>query len=195
VEETRPGQYMPVFEDERGSYLFNSRELALFEFVPELKKAAVDAVKIEGRMKSIHYIATVVSFYRQVIDGKNFTWDKGLEFLNRVPNRGYSTGFMKGEIDNSDYQRDKSTSQSESVFVGNVTEDMINGMCVLEVRNKIIAGEELEVLSPDGSLTTTAMPAPLLTTDGRKVDFANNSHFLLLLQDLKPYTILRRVEK
>ena len=195
VEETRPGQYMPVFEDERGLYFFNSRELALFEFVPELKKAAVDAIKIEGRMKSIHYIATVVSFYRQVIDGKNFTWDKGLELLNRVPNRGYSTGFMKGEIDNSDYQRDKSTSQSESVFVGNVTEDMINGMCVLEVRNKIIAGEELEVLSPDGSLTTTTMPAPLLTTDGRQVDFANNSHFLLLLQDLKPFTILRRVEK
>jgi len=193
VEETRPGQYMPVFEDERGLYLFNSRELALFEFVPALKEAGVDAIKIEGRMKSIHYIATIVSFYRQVIDGKRFTWEHGLERLNRVPNRGYSTGFMKGKIDSSDYQRDKSTSQSESIFVGNVTEERINGRCVLEVRNKIFAGEKLETLSPDGSLSTITMPAPLSTTDNRQVDFANNSQFILMEQDLKPYTILRRV--
>ncbi len=195
VEETRPGQYMPVFEDERGLYLFNSSELALFEFVPALEEAGVDAVKIEGRMKSIHYIATVVSFYRQILDGKKFTWEQGLERLNRVPNRGYSTGFMKGGIDGSDYQRDRSTSQSESIFVGNVTEEKINGKCVLEIRNKIFSGEELEVLSPDGSLSFITMAAPLETTDHRQVDFANNSQFLILEQNLKPYTILRRVDE
>jgi putative protease len=96
VEETRPGKYMPVFEDERGLYLFNSRDLALFEYVPSLKEAGVDSIKIEGRMKSIHYIATVVSFYRQLLDGKKFSKEKGLELLCRVPNRGFSTGFMKG---------------------------------------------------------------------------------------------------
>ncbi|RZB36508.1 MAG: putative protease [Desulfobacteraceae bacterium Eth-SRB2] len=195
VEETRPGQYMPVFEDERGLYLFNSKELALFEFVPALKQAGVDSIKIEGRMKSIHYIATVVSFYRQVLDGKEFSWEQGLEILNRVPNRGYSIGFMKGEIDSTDYQREKSRSQSISVFVGNVLEEKAQGKCVLEIRNKIHAGEALEVLSPDGSLSTITLPSPLITTDNQHVEFANNSQFVLLEQDLKAYTILRRVGK
>jgi putative protease len=193
VEETRPGQYMPVFEDERGLYLFNSKELALFEFVPALKQAGVDSIKIEGRMKSIHYIATVVSFYRQVLDGREFSWAQGLEFLNRVPNRGYSTGFMKGEINRTDYQREISTSPSTSVFVGNVLEEKSQGKCVLEIRNKIHAGEELETLSPDGSLSIITLPSPLITTDNQHVEFANNSQFVLLEQDLKAYTILRRV--
>lgn len=96
VEETRPGEYMPVFEDDRGAYLFNSKELALFSFVPQLIEAGVTSFKIEGRMKSIHYIAAVVSFYRQLIDGREVSEDEGLEILNRVPNRGYSCGFIKG---------------------------------------------------------------------------------------------------
>ena len=195
VEETRPGRYMPVLEDERGLYLFNSKELALFEFVPDLLEAGIASYKIEGRMKSIHYIATVVSFYRQVLDGKKFTWKHGLEFLNRVPNRGYSTGFMKGGVDNSDYQRYLSTSQSESVFVGNVTEEKIDNKSVLEIRNRINAGEELEGLLPDGSLSTMTLPEPLTTTSGQEVKFANNSQFILLPQDLPPYSILRRMEK
>lgn len=193
VEETRPGQYMPVFEDERGLYLFNSKELALFEFVPALKETGMDSIKIEGRMKSIHYIATVVSFYRQVLDGKEYSWEQGLEILNKVSNRGYSTGFMKGEIDSTDYQRKMSTSQSSSVFLGNVLEEKSQGKCVLEIRNKIHAGEVLEVLSPDGSLSTLTLPSPLITTDNLQVEFANNSQFVLLEQDLKAYTILRRV--
>ncbi len=193
VEETRPGRYMPVFEDERGLYLFNSRELALFEYVPDLKKMGVTSIKIEGRMKSIHYIATVVSFYRQVLDGKIYSWQEGMKLLGRAPNRGYSTGFMKGSIDGDDYQRDKSTSDANSVFVGNILENKMDGKCVLEVRNKIFAGETLEVLRPDGTLSTVAMPAPLVTSKNQQTDFANNSQFILLEQALPPYTILRRL--
>jgi putative protease len=184
---------MPVFEDDRGLYLFNCKELALFEFVPALKEAGVNSVKIEGRMKSIHYIATVVSFYRQVLDGKEFAWKQGLKLLNRVHNRGYSTGFLKGKIDNTDYQREMSKSQSISVFVGNVLEEKSQGKCVLEIRNKIYAGEALEVFTPDGSLSTITMPSPLVTTDSQHVKFANSSQFVLIEQDLKAYTILRRV--
>ena len=194
VEETRPGRYMPVYEDEKGLYLFNSKELALFEYVPRLKASGVAAVKIEGRMKSVHYIATVVSFYRQILDGKTFSWEQGLEFLNRVPNRGYSTGFMKGNIDSGDYQRDKSTSQSTSRFVGNVTEKKINGRNILEVRNKILAGETLEILSPDGSLSMITLSDPLKTAEGIPVEYVNNSQFIQLDQDVVPYTILRRIE-
>lgn len=192
MEETRPGRYMPVFEDERGLYLFNSRDLALFEYVPALREAGVNSVKIEGRMKSIHYIATVVSFYRQVLDGKKFSWEEGVELLGRVPNRGYSTGFMKGKIDNSDYQRDKSTSEFDYIFVGNVTEEKVDGRSVLEVRNKILAGEELECLSPDGSLFTITMPAPLETTDKERLDLVNHSRFILLDREFPPFTIFRK---
>jgi hypothetical protein len=144
-------------------------------------------------MKSIHHIATVVSFYRQVLDGRSFTWEQGLELLGRAPNRGYSTGFMKGKIDNSDYQREKSTSKSNSIFVGNVTEEMVRASSVLEVRNKVFAGEALEVLAPDGSLSTITMPDPLVTKENVEVEFANNSQFILLEQVISPYSILRRL--
>ncbi len=186
---------MPVFEDERGLYLFNSKELALFEFVADLEKAGVDSIKIEGRMKSIHYIATVVSFYRQVLDGKQFSREQGLEFLNRIPNRGYSTGFMKGKIDDGDYSRESSSSQSDSVFVGNVAEETMDGKQVVCVRNSIFGGEELEVLSPGGNLATVKMPELLTTSLGRQAVSANNSESILLNAPLEPYAILRRVGK
>jgi putative protease len=184
---------MPVFEDERGLYFFNSKELALFEFVPKLMDAGVTSFKIEGRMKSIHYIASVVSFYRQVLDGKVFTTEEGFGLLSRIPNRGYSAGFMKGQIEPDDYSVGESLSQAESIFVGNVLEDKIDGKCVLEVRNKIHAGDNLEVLQPDGSLSTITMASPL-RTKGKTVDVANNSQFVLLEEDLPGYSILRRVD-
>ncbi|MBN1849145.1 MAG: U32 family peptidase [Deltaproteobacteria bacterium] len=195
MEETRPGQYMPVFEDDRGLYLFNSKELALFEYIPDLKELGIDSIKIEGRMKSVHYIATVVSFYRQVLDGKRFTREQGMKYLSRVPNRGYSAGFMKGYIDSDDYQREQSTSQFGSVFVGYVTDKKQHGKYVLEVRNKIRAGEELEVLNLDGSLSLIRLPDELYTTEGLKVDVVNHSQFVLLDYGLEPFTILRRVER
>lgn len=193
VEEKRPGQYMDYYEDDRGSYLFNPRELALFEFVPALKQAQVASVKLEGRMKSIHYIASVVSFYRQVIDGRTFSWDQGMQILGRVPNRGYSTGFMKGHINTDDYAFEAPCSTGEAVFVGNVLPEPVEGRYVVEVRNKMIAGQTLEILTPDGGLDTLTLPQPLVTQDGQQVDFINNSQFLLLDQKLPPYTILRRI--
>ena len=193
VEEKRPGQFMDYFEDERGSYFFNSRELALFEYVPALKQAQVASVKLEGRMKSLHYIASIVSFYRQIIDGKKVAWDEGLGLLNRVPNRGYSTGFMKGEIGAEDYAVDAGSSSGESIFVGNVLEEKVDGRSLLEVRNTITAGQELELLTPDGKLSPITMPTPLIDRDGEQVEKVNNSQFLQLAQDLPPYSILRRI--
>ncbi|MBN1907154.1 MAG: U32 family peptidase [Deltaproteobacteria bacterium] len=194
MEETRPNEYMPVYEDERGMYLLNSRDTALFEFMPALMDAGIASVKIEGRMKSIHYLATVVSFYRQILDGKRFTKEQGLEMLNRVPNRGLSTGFMKGYIDKNDYQIEESGSYSESTFVGNITEEQYEGKSVLEVRNKIFAGELLEVLNTDGSITQIKMPSPLITKNGHRLDEVNHSQFILIDDELNPYTILRRVK-
>jgi len=193
MEETRPGKYMPVFEDERGLYLFNSKDLALFEFIPALMEAGVDSVKIEGRMKTLHYIATVVSFYRQALDGKRFSPEEGLKLLSRVPNRGYSAGFMKGSIRPDDYDLYQADSNSDAILVGNAVEEKIDGKCVIRVRNNILAGETLETLSPDGSISTITMPQTLVTIDGKRVDCANNSQSILIEQGLKPYTIIRRV--
>ena len=193
VEEKRPGEYMPVFEDERGLYFFNNRDLALFPFAAELARAGVKSFKIEGRMKSIHYIAAVVSFYRQVIDGRDFSVEEGFDILGRVPNRGYSYGFMKGNITPDDYSTGQSLSQARSIFVGNVLAQKSDGKSIVEVRNKIHAGEKLELLRPDGSLSEITMPRPLLTTDAAEEDFVNNSGFILLDGDLPEYAILRRI--
>jgi putative protease len=194
VEEERPGQYMPVFEDQRGLYLFNSKELALWEYVPALAQAGVRSFKIEGRMKSIHYLAATVSFYRQVLDGKAFTQDQALALLTRIPNRGYSAGFMKGGIGPDDYSVGKSLSQAESVFVGNICTNGPEGS-VIEVRNTLHAGETLETLTPDGTIATVTLPIPLETTEGEFVDFANNSRFVKLPTPLPEYTILRKLKK
>jgi putative protease len=193
VEEQRPGETMPVFEDERGLYFFNSKELALFEYLPAMAAAGVNSFKIEGRMKTVHYLASVISFYRQVIDGKVFTAEEGLKLLGRIPNRGYSTGFAKGTVKPDDYSVGKSLSGAESVFVGNVIDNDC-GVATVEVRNKINAGDSLEVLKPDGSLSEIALPDPLTDSKGDHLDFANNSQFILITEDLPEYTILRRVK-
>lgn len=193
VEEKRPGEYMPVFEDERGLYFFNSKELALFEYLPAMAAAGVNSFKIEGRMKTIHYLASVVSFYRQVIDGKQFSQEEGLKLLSRIPNRGYSTGFVKGTVKPDDYSVGKSLSRAESVFVGNVI-DCDCGISTIEVRNKIHAGDTLEVLKPDGTLSEITLPDPLTDSKGEYLDFANNSQYILLTENLPEYTILRRVK-
>ena len=194
VEESRPGEYMPVFEDDRGCYLFNSKDLALVEFVPALEHAGVDALKIEGRMKSVHYVASVVWLYRQILDGKRFSPKTLRRLLDRVSNRGYSSGFMKGEIVDADYDRTRSRSEGAATFVGLTTETSADGTCVLAVKNKLHGGETLEVLSPAHPLFTVTLPKFLTTTDDRTIGEANNPQYLRLPFQLAPYTILRRVD-
>jgi putative protease len=192
VEEKRPGKYMPVFEDNRGLYFFNSKDLALFEYIPALSELGVAAFKIEGRMKSIHYIASVVSLYRRLLDGEPITNEQALSWLNRVPNRGYTAGFIKGSFQPEDYSWDQSVSAGTSRFVANVTESRADG-CTIRVRNTIRAGETLEVLQPGNNLSDITMPVPLQTAEGKSVDFAQSDCHLLLPFSLPEYTILRRV--
>ena len=146
-------------------------------------------------MKSIHYIASTVAFYRQVLDGKIFTKEEGLDLLSRVPNRGYTDGFMSGSVTSEDYQYDQSRSSTEYRFVGNITDRVVDGRAVLEIRNKIKSGETLELLTPDGEIGIFTMPAPLITDRGAEVDEVNNSQFVLLTESLVPYSILRRADQ
>ena len=192
VEETRPGQYMPVMEDERGLYFFNSKELALFDYIPALAEMGITSLKIEGRMKSIHYIASVVSLYRRILDGKSLTTEQALTWLARVPSRGYSAGFVKGSITPDDYEWNRSNSEGDSLFVANVETSDDYG-CILRVRNKMLAGQTLEALHPDGTLTSLTLPDTLETTDGQWLDTAQNEQRLRLPFRLEAYTILRAV--
>jgi putative protease len=194
MEEKRPGQYFPVFEDDRGLYLFHSKDLALYEFLPALARAGVASFKIEGRMKSIHYIASTLAFYRQVIDGKRFAQEEADALLGRIRNRGYSTGFMKGTVTPDDYSIERGGSQGTATFVGNVSKcDEGKRCCIVEVRNKIKPGELYEVLTPDGQLSMLTLPAPLINQNGEAMDVANNSQFIRLDIPLPEYTILRQI--
>ena len=202
VEEKRPGQYIPVAEDQRGLYLFNSKELALFEYVPALAQMGVTSLKIEGRMKSIHYIASVLSLYRRILDGKPLAAAEAKTLLNRVPNRGYSAGFIKGSIGPDDYQWHRSNSEGDSLFVANVetasdenhpTQHTKDSGSVIRVRNTVAANQTLEVLTPDGALSTLTLPDTLQTTDGLWLETAHNGHRLRLPCRLEPYTLLRSV--
>ncbi len=194
VEEKRPGEYHQVFEDERGLYYFNSKDLALFDYIQRLAEIGVDSLKIEGRMKSIHYIASTVSLYRRLIDGEDISREECLKLLSRVKNRGYTEGFIKGHIDSDDYRLQDNDACGNAVFVGNVLEEPVEQGCVFRVRNKIHAGETLEVLLPNGKISAITLP-PLLKTDwGGMLDFANNEENIVLEEALPPFTILRRVE-
>lgn len=191
VEEKRPGQFMPVFEDERGTYFFNSRDLALFRYVPALARLGVHSFKLEGRMKSIHYIAQVVSLYRRILDGERYSEATVMEWLSRVKNRGYTDGFMKGEIDPDDYKFEKSTPASNAIFLGNI-ESMDENGSVLNIRNKIHAGEPIEVLKTDGTVLNMTLPNPLTDDEGQTHEAASHGTRIQLPQKLPPYTILRR---
>lgn len=193
VEEQRPGEYLPVTEDERGLYFFNSKELALYKYLAALTSIGINSFKIEGRMKSLHYIASIVSFYRRVLDGEKIPQEICDDLLNRVNNRGYSEGFMKGEIDVNDYEMEKNQYAVNSLFVGNFIEQYIDDTIVFDVKNKVHAGETLELLKPNGSTTNITLPDPLITTEGQEVAFANQHQFLLLPGKYKPYMLLRRL--
>ena len=192
VEETRPNEYYPVAEDDRGLYLFNNKDLALFPYINELSKIGVTSFKIEGRMKTIHYISTIVSLYRRIMDGENISEQEAYDTLFKVSNRGYTLGFIKGGITPNDYAWDDNKPKATTIFVANVVED--NGTsCVLRIRNKIKSGETLELLSPDGTTSKITISTPIQLKDGNICDVANNEDIIILDQSIPKYGILRRV--
>ena len=192
MEEKRPNQYFPVFEDERGLYLFNSRDLALFSYVSRLAKAGVASLKIEGRMKNVHYSAAVLSVYRAILDGEDISEEEAWRLLSRVSNHGYTHGFMKGEITPEDYSIDTHALSSTSVMVASLDEEMLKGHRVCHVKNTIYAGETLELLTPSG-IEPYTLPEFLLGPEGESMTLANNQDTVLLDAALPPYSVLRRI--
>ncbi len=193
VEEKRPGEYIPVFEDDRGLYLFNTKDLALYNYINSLANCGVTALKIEGRMKNTHYLAQIVSLYRQLIDGVEIPEETIQTLISRVSNRGYTEGFMKGPVTPDDYQWEFGGYQATSVLIAQSTEETINGQRVFEVKNSLYPNEELELLTPGNPVKKYTTPT-LTTIQGENIPVAQNHH-RILLDDMPAFAILRRVEK
>ena len=157
VEETRPGEYMPVYENERGTYIFNSKDLCMIEYIPELIDSGIDSFKIEGRMKTALYVATVARTYRKAIDDylespelyrKNMDW-----YLDQISNctyRQFTTGFFFGKPDESAQIYDNNTYVKEYTYLGIIGECTADGLYRIEQRNKFSVGEQIEIMKPDG---------------------------------------------
>ncbi|MDR1701800.1 MAG: U32 family peptidase [Sporomusaceae bacterium] len=201
VEESRPGNYFPIAEDERGTYIFNSKDLCLIEYLPELIKSGLASFKIEGRMKSVHYVATVVKTYREAIDEY---WRDPAAFsvrpewlleLAKISHRDYTTGFYfppqePGQIYSS------SSYQQTHDFVGLVKEyDIATGIAVVEQRNNIKAGETIEIMQP-GKPNFIQTVIGLKDADGNEITAAPHPQQIFslpLAQEVVPNAMLRRL--
>ena len=155
VEEQRPGEYFPVEEDERGTYIMNSRDLCMIEHIPDLIQAGLFSGKIEGRMKSIFYVATIVGAYRRAIDAyyedpKGYAFNQSwLEELKKVSHREFTTGFYYNKPTNKDQNYQTSAYTRDYSFIGLVKSyDEKTGIAVVEQRNKMNLGDEIEVFGP-----------------------------------------------
>ncbi len=157
VEEQRPDESYPIIEDERGTYILNSRDLCLIEHIPKLIEAGIDSLKIEGRMKSSFYVGTVVRAYREAIDKyyeekDNYEYDPNwFEEIKTVSHREFTTGFYFSKPNNKDQNYLTSAYTRNYSFVGMVKEfDEKNMIATVEQRNKVTVGEEVEFIGPKG---------------------------------------------
>ena len=203
MEESRPGQYMPVYENERGTYIFNSKDLCMIEHVPELIEAGIDSFKIEGRMKTALYVATVARTYRMAIDDYNrdpVIYQKSIPFykseIAKCTYRQYTTGFFFGKPDENTQIYDSNTYNKEYTYLGivKVTED---GKYEIEQRNKFLVGEEIEVMKPDGRNISVIVKG---ITDENGVAMESAPHpkqklYIDLGVELEDFDILRRKEE
>ncbi|MDO4938338.1 MAG: U32 family peptidase [Lachnospiraceae bacterium] len=156
VEEERPGEYMPVFENERGTYIFNSKDLCMIEHIPEMLDAGIDSFKVEGRMKTALYVATVARTYRNAIDDLLESEDKyraNLEHykdeIGKCTYREFTTGFFFGKPTSDSQIYDNNTYVKNYTYIGTV-ESADGGRICFEQKNKFCVGDELEVMKPDG---------------------------------------------
>lgn len=203
MEEKRPGEYMPVFENDRGTYIFNSKDLCMIEHIPELIQAGINSFKIEGRMKTALYVATVARTYRLAID--DYFTDPA-KYYSRLPfyreeiskctYRQYTTGFFFGKPDSDTQIYDNNVYCREYTYIGTAGEKNGEGLFAMEQRNKFVCGETVEIMKPDGTnIETTVMRI----TDDKGMNqmsapHAKQSLFVGLANEPEQYDIIRRRE-
>lgn len=201
VEEKRPGQYFPVLEDERGTYIFNSKDMCLLPYLPDVIASGVDSLKIEGRMKSVHYAASVVKAYREAIDSyfaapEQFEVKKEwVEELDKVSHRAYTTGFYYGRPTEKDQIYGTSSYTQTSDFVGLVLDyDEKTGFATVEQRNNMKVGQEIEIFQPHLAGYRQILQE-MYNDEGEAIQVAPHPQQIVKIRMDKPvesYGILRR---
>ena len=204
MEESRPGEYLPVYENERGTYIFNSKDLCMIEHIPELIAAGIDSFKIEGRMKTALYVAVVARTYRKAID--DYLKDENLyrqnlpyyrEQIAKCTYRQFTTGFFFGKPTHETQIYDSNTYVKEYTYLGIINGQNSQGMYGLEQRNKFSVGETIEVMKPDGR----DLPVKVLRIcDEEGSDMESCPHpkqkiYVDLGIELRDQDLLRRAEK
>lgn len=197
-EKTRKGEHYDIQEDERGTYILNSKDLCMIEYIKDLVEAGVTSFKIEGRMKSPYYVATITNAYRRAIDDfkSNKPFDKTLlEEVQKTSHRRYTTGFYFGAKD-KEYILDSMPVQSHD-FIAIVKEDTQNGYVKIEQRNRFKVGDELEVLSPSDCFNKIIKVTEMYDENNNLVEDASLVQQILNLKtdlNLKTGDILRKKE-
>lgn len=198
VEEKRPGEYYPIEEDDRGTYIMNSADLCMINHISDLAEAGIMSAKIEGRMKSVFYVATVVSAYRRAIDdyyaGREFN-DDLLSELKKVSHRKFSTGFYYHYPTNEDQNYLTGAYERDYTFVGIVKAyDEEKGLAKIEQRNKMTVGEKIEIFGPDMPYFEQRIEE-MLNEEGEVIDAAPHPKQIVYIKTdkkVKPNYILRR---
>lgn len=202
MEEKRPGEYLPVEENERGTYIFNSKDLCMIEHIPELVKAGIDSFKIEGRMKTALYVAVVSRTYRMALDDyfedpekyeKNISYYK--EEIAKCTYRQFTTGFFFGRPDENTQIYDESTYVKEYTYLGTVGETR-DGLYRIEQRNKFSVGERIEIMKPDGRNVEVRV-GRIINEDGEEQESAPHAKQIVYVDlegKAERYDILRRAE-
>jgi len=203
MEESRPGEYFPVMENERGTYIFNSRDLCMIEHIPEMIEAGIDSFKIEGRMKTALYVATVARTYRRAIDDyrkdpalyrANMEWYRAE--IGKCTYREFTTGFYFGKPGAEAQIYDNSTYVKNYTYLGTVEEVLADGSGRIEQKNKFSVGETIEVMKPDGRNLEVSVKA-IRDQEGNLVESAPHPKQVLYVDlgaELEVYDILRRKE-
>ena len=201
VEEKRPGQYFQVLEDERGTYIFNSKDMCLLPYLPDVIASGVDSLKIEGRMKSVHYAASVVKAYREAIDSyfaapEQFEVKKEwVEELDKVSHRAYTTGFYYGRPTEKDQIYGTSSYTQTSDFVGLVLDyDEKTGFATVEQRNNMKVGQEIEIFQPHLAGYRQILQE-MYNDEGEAIQVAPHPQQIVKIRmdkPVEPYGILRR---
>ncbi len=189
-EENREDEY-EVEEDERGTYILNSKDMCLIDHIDKLKAAGIASLKIEGRMKSDYYVASVVNAYRRALDGFD-DFDVLHEELEKTSHRRYTTGFYFG-ADDKEYLKDSMPVQT-AVFIAKVVEDAKDGIVKVEMRNRFKVGDELQVLSPDDNFLKTIKISKIINEKGEIIDDAKRVQEIVQINcpyNLKKGDILR----
>lgn len=202
VEESRPGEYMPVYENERGTYIFNSKDLCMIEHIPEMMESGIDSFKVEGRMKTALYVATVARTYRMAIDDYKKSpeyYQSRISFykteIAKCTYRQYTTGFFFGKPDENTQIYDSNTYVKEYTYLGIIGERNDKGYRI-EQKNKFSVGETIEVMKPDGRNIEVTVKG-IYDEDGNAQENAPHPKQVLYVDlgmELDEYDILRRGE-